>query len=251
MADKPDAPDYSEIDAELETSATFGGGVFCGVREDQFAIAGITYKWPDSIRELTWGVTFSRLGGLSDMDFKDAAAAWFAELAEACNLTFRYVATDRLANILYTAARLDGASGVLADMQIPMPSFTPDSQVLGRFDDSENYVLAENPAQGTIDLYRVGLHETEHALGLGHKPASIQKPALIAPVYSPTLRHLQEADKDELVRRYGRRTVIPAPPPPVVPIPGAVPIVMESTHLLTQGSKTWKCETRQTFTRVV
>ena len=200
---------------------TEGGFLYCGVTVQEFAIGNVTYKWPASVKKLKWSLNFSRLGGLSDMDFKDAATQWLKEISDCCDRQFEYTTNTRLANILYTMERLDGSSGVLADMQIPVGNLNESSQLLGRFDDSEGWVLSNNPGQGQIDLYRVGLHETEHAMGLGHKPSNVAAPALIAPIYSPTLRNLQAADIAELQRRYGKPTTS-SPPPAAPPIDGKV-----------------------------
>ena len=236
MSDVP-TPDYSTLDTELATSVALGGGLFCGVTEEQFAINGVTYQWPRGVK-LTWGITFSRLGRLSDMDVKDAVTSALKEISECCDVRHDYVPNANAANLKLTTQRLDGASGVLADFQIPVGNVSVDTtQLLGRFDDSETWVLDETPAQGTIDFYRVVLHELEHGHGLGHKPASLQVPALIAPVYSPVVRHLQPADKSELVRRYGDRVAPPAPP---VPVPGAAPILF--TGIVAQGAKKWSVE---------
>jgi hypothetical protein len=104
--------------------------------------------------------------------------------------------------------------------------------------------LFENPPNGWIDFYRMMLHELEHAHGLGHKPASIQVPALISPIYSPVMRHLQPADKGELVRRYG------APKPPITPTP--VPPLGDSlgVELLITGADGRKFNAKGTAKRV-
>jgi hypothetical protein len=96
-------------------------------------------------------------------------------------------------------------------------------------------VLADIPRPGTIDFYRVALHELLHGHGLGHKPASIQVPALIAPIYSPTLMNLQKADKDELIRRYGTPK-----PPPTTPPPGTMPETLAVELFVKAGSTTYK-----------
>lgn len=196
-------------------SALDGGMLFCGVTEQQFAINGVTYQWPRG-SHLTWGLGFSRLGALSDLDCKGAIEEALKEISGCCNLTHEYSPNHRAANILVTAQRLDGPSGVLADMQIPVGNVNRNTQLLGRCDDGENWTIAANPARNTIDFYRVILHELLHAHGLGHGPVDRTNPALIEPSYSPTIRNLQARDKAELVRRYGAPK---APQPPVGPSP--------------------------------
>lgn len=200
-------------------SATDGGLLFCGVTEEQFAINGTTYQWPRG-SHLTWGLGFSRLGKLSDLDCKGAIEEALREISSSCNLTHEYSPNHRAASILITAQRLDGPSGVLADMQIPVGRVSPmTTQLLGRCDDGEEWTIAQNPARGTIDFYRVILHELLHAHGLGHGPVDRSNPALIEPTYSLTIRNLQARDKAELVRRYGPaksgQTKPPVAPPPV------------------------------------
>lgn len=242
---------WATLDKELELPVGAGGGCFCGVSQEQFAINGKRYQWPRGSK-LTWSIEFSRLGQLSDLDVKDAISAFCAEIVGVCDVALAYVKNPAAANIKWITRRLDGPSGVLAQMQIPVGNVSTDTtQLLGEIDDGENWVLSENPPAGTIDFYRTGLHEMEHAMGLGHAPASLQEPALIAPVYSPRIRHLQPADIAELVIRYGTPKPVTTPDHPPVPVPGSTPIVLTSTHVVVQGDKKWQAETKTTLTRVV
>ncbi len=207
MLEKPDNPPVNapETDPELFgiKPATEGGFLFCGVTSEAYAINGRTYQWGKGAH-LTWSLGFSRLGSLGEDELKEAYRQCFAEISAACNITHEYVSNHRTANILTNVQRLDGRGGTLADMQIPVGNVSTDrTQLLGRMDDSEQWGLWDNPPSGGIDLYRVALHELLHAHGLGHKPASIREPALIAPMYDRNIRHLQAADIKELVRRYG------------------------------------------------
>lgn len=229
------AIDYTNLLAPLLRPVSEGGMIFCACTVEEYSISGVTYSWLP-VREITWGVDFSRLGSLSDMDCKDCFTAALKEISACCDFSHKYVANARAANLLITTKRLDGSSGVLADCQVPVGNMTPDSQLLMRLDDSENWAITEKPRGGEIDLYRVFLHEAEHGHGLGHKPASIQSPALIAPLYSPALRNLQAADKSELVRRYGPSKVITPPAP--APQPGAKPVQV----VVIQDGKQWSGE---------
>ena len=191
---------------------TDSGVMFCGVTE-AFAISGVTYQWARG-SELSWGIEFSRLGSLSDMDCKDAITAALKEISECSDVKHRYAPNANGANFKMIATRLDGASGVLADFQIPVGNVsTVSTTLLGRFDDGENWVLSDTPQPGQIDFYRVALHELEHGHGMGHRPANIPGAALIAPIYDRNIRHLQQLDKDELIRRYGINANGPTVPP--------------------------------------
>jgi hypothetical protein len=227
--------DYSVLEREMEAPLQDGGGLFCGQNSEGFAINGVTYQWVKGSK-VTWGYDFSRAGTLSYDDMVSATKEFLKEISECCDLFFEHIKNAAIANIKIISVRLDGSSGVLADMEIPPPQSRADStQLRGRVDDSENWVLADNPPSNTIDFYRTMLHEFEHACGLGHKPPSIKKPALIAPIYSPTMRHLQQADIDELVRRYGvnQSPVIP-------PVSGRLPVNYKAVHEIEQSGKKWK-----------
>lgn len=225
-SEEPTADERAEWKSEFTTqeqeafglrSVLEGGFAYCGVTIEEYAIGGVTYAWPTAIKKLRWSLNFSRLGKFSDMDFKDRATTWFKEISGCCDRHFEYTSNPRLANILYTVQRLDGASGVLADCQLPVGNVNGDTQLLCRFDDSEAWT---DEGSGIL-IYPVGLHETEHAMGLGHKPANVNAAALISPRYDPNIRNLQAADIAELVRRYGKPTTV-TPPPPTTPIEGMV-----------------------------
>lgn len=217
---------------------------FCGQHDEGFSIGGRTYQWPRG-SHITWALGFSRLGALSDMDLKDAYTRAFAEISACCDVTHAMASNPRSANILVNVVRLDGPSGVLADMQIPVGNVDQSSQLLGRIDDSEVWGIFENPPANKIDFYRVALHELLHAHGLGHKPDNVPGPALIAPMYSRSIGHLQALDKQELLRRYGppQTPSVPTSPnsPPTSPnLPaGAKPTVKLE---VTIGGQVWVAE---------
>lgn len=225
----PFAEPWTDADAEYHglRPATEGGSLFCGVTHQEYAVNGVTYQWPRSIVTLKWSMSFSRLGKLSDMDFKDCATAWLKEISDCCNRVYEYVANPRAANIVYGVKKLDGRNGVLALHDLPVGNVTPDTQLLCWFDDSEAWTISDTPQQGEIDVYTTGGHEAEHGEGLGHKPASVTAPARIAPIYDPRMRYLQEADKAELIRRNGPRIVVPSPNLPPSSPPGSKPVIIE------------------------
>lgn len=213
-------------------SVTDGGLLFCGVTEEAFAINGVTHQWPRGSK-LTWRLDVTRLGTLSNMDMRDAIAVALKEISGCCDITHSMATVGQTPNLLIISRLMDGASGVLADCQIPVGNVNAGTSLLMRFDDSENWVIQDQPTQGVIDFYRVFLHEAEHGHGLGHKPVSIPEPALIAPMYSRTIRNLQRVDVQELLRRYGAPAAVPTPP---TPTPGAKPVNVT----VEQDGKVWK-----------
>jgi hypothetical protein len=219
-------------------SAVDGGHLFCGQNDQGFAINGVTYQWPRG-SQLTLGVDFSRLGGLSDMDCKDLMVAANREISDCCDVGLSIITSPQRANIKLQLRRLDGPSGVLAQCGIPVGNLTAErGQLNMEFDDSETWVAAVNPSVGKIDFYRVYLHELLHGLGLGHKPANIAAPALIAPMYSPRIRNLQAADVQELQRRYGPAKVDPVGPAPTpVPAPAGDKLEVEELRIRCGGKR--------------
>ena len=195
------------------------GFSFCGVTAESFAIDGRRYQWPRNSR-LSWCLAFDRLGNLTDMDLKGACEFIFKSIATVCQLDFTYSPNSRSANILVSLDRMDGRSGTLADMQIPMGIVNAgNTQLHGRIDIAESWDIFDGPGGGRIDYRRTQFHEMLHAMGLGHKPDSDKRPALIAPVYSENLWVLQPADIEELQMRYGARETSPPPAPAPVPVP--------------------------------
>lgn len=227
-------------DAELADlglrPVTEGGRLFCGTRQEPFAINGVTFGWlPGS--KITWGLTFSRLGQLSDMDCKDAITEGLKEISACCDVHHEYVIAPDFANLWLTVARMDGGNGVLADCEIPQQRASVEyNRLRMRFDDGEGWVISSTPKQGEIDFYRVFLHEALHAHGLGHKPASVTGLALIAPMYSRTIRNLQPLDIAELVRRMGKPTSVP----PITPPPTNPGLGKPVRAIVEQDGKRWE-----------
>lgn len=211
--------------------------LFCGQNDQGFAINGITYRWPVS-KGLTWGLGISRLGSLSDLDLKQMYLDIWAEIGAVVDFDVQYNPNPRAANFLVLSRRLDGPSGVLAQAGIPMPQFDATSQLQVEWDDSELYGLWINPPAGKIDAYRVGLHEGLHWMGLGHGAIDRANPALIEPQYNPRIRHLQQRDKAELLRRYPAAKVKPdSPAAPAAPPSDQFPAV-----LLEQGGQVYRAK---------
>ena len=221
---------------ELSTSVLQGGAGFCGVTLESFAINGVTHYWRKGSK-LKIAVDFDDLGQMPAAQVKEAIEAAVNEIrAVTDGLTFELFTPTLSANLICKLARLDGPSGVLADCMIPMPNASTDNtQLTMRIDTGEVWRVFSGSVNGAIDFQRVWLHEFLHGIGLGHKPASIAKPALIAPMYSPAIRNLQEADIGEIVRRYGGRTTPIEPPPATIPSPTGI----QGEIKVTLNGETW------------
>jgi hypothetical protein len=240
MGDGHDQIDWlGTLEQELSTSVLQGGTGFCGVVQESFAINGTTHYWRKGSR-LKIALDFDDLGQLTASQVKEAIEAAVNEVrATTDGLTFDLFTPTLSANLVCKLARLDGPSGVLADCGIPTPNADPSrTQLQMRIDTGEVWRLFAQQMNGAIDFQRVWLHEFLHFLGLGHKPASIAKPALIAPMYSPIIRGLQEADKEEIVRRYGGAVAKPVP----VPTPGVVPAELAVRIELDAHGRTYKAK---------
>jgi hypothetical protein len=222
---------------ELTTSVLEGGTHFCGTVVEPYAINGTTYAWKRGSR-LKIGLDFDGLGVLTAAQVKESIEAAVNEVrATTDGLTFELFTPPMHSNIVVKLARLDGPSGVLADCGIPPPNASPDNTQLNmRIDTGEAWRLFVDQVQGAIDFQRVWLHEFLHGVGLGHKPSSIREPALIAPTYNPLIRGLQEADKGEIVRRYGGKSS-PVPPPSV---PGQPARAVKGTISVNIDGQTWQ-----------
>ena len=223
---------WTQADLELLgiRPASEGGILFCGVELQEYAIGGVTHQWPRG-SHLLWQLEFSRLGPLSASDVKDAWAVCCKEYSDCCDLTFDQARPGQVPNLVIVTRRLDGSSGILADCQIPVGNVGPGTTLTMRIDDSENWGLIENPPRGMIDLYRVLGHEGQHWLGCGHKPANVTDAARIAPTYDTRIRYMQDADKSELVRRYGQPKQVPGPgpkPSPVAPMMLPIEVSVEA-----------------------
>ncbi len=189
--------------------ASQGGLVFCGVTE-HYAIDGRRFQWPRGI-VVTWALDFARLGELSDLDCKGELQNWADAVMANCGLILAYSSNPRTAHIRVTAEHIDGKSGVLGDMQIPMGSAS--QKLKGRFDTGEpRWTIAANPPAGYIDFGAVGWHEGTHALGLGHRVFDRNNPSLMHAMYQPGIRRFYPPDIAELQLRYGPPTAPPEPP---------------------------------------
>jgi hypothetical protein len=198
-------------------SVSQGGTLFCArCLTMPFAIGGVRHQWPRG-SVVSWHIGITKLGQLSDLDMKAARERTCAEIqGYVRDLKLVYNPNGKTANIVASAANLDGPSGVLADHELPMGQVNAGTQLRGRFDALENWVLSKAAVQGAIDWERTDKHEFAHALGFGHGTVIKSNPALLEPSYSWSIFTYQPRDITEYQARYGTAEA-PAPPqaPPV------------------------------------
>jgi hypothetical protein len=219
---------------ELSTSVLQGGTGFCGTNVQEYAINGVTYGWKRGSR-LKIALDFDDLGVIRASQVREIIEAQVNQVrAVTDDLKFELFTPSLSANLVCKLARLDGPNGVLADCGIPPPNSDPANvQLPMRIDTGEAWRhFTTERVNGAIDFGRTWLHEFLHFLGLGHKPTSIAAPAIIAPAYNPLLWTLQEADKSEIVRRYGGRTT--PIEPPIKPVGG-----MQADVKITVNGEVW------------
>ena len=154
---------------------------------------------------------------------KSEIARAFAEWAKHAKLTFTptdVVKGPRTLSVLFGSGAhgdpypFDGPGGVLAHTFYPYP-VNPEP-IAGdlHFDAEENWRIGAD-----VDLFSVALHESGHALGLGHS----DKPgAVMYPYYRKTTALTQE-DIGAILTLYGAQDGAPAPNTPPNPPPNPPP----------------------------
>lgn len=112
----------------------------------------------------------------------------------------------------------DGPGGVLAHTFYPFPVNPEPIAGDMHFDNDDNWKIGAN-----IDLFSIALHETGHALGLGHsdKPGDVMFP------YYRRVTGLAQDDISAILQIYAAQdgAPAPAPAPPPTPAPGPPPPV--------------------------
>jgi len=226
--------EFAILRAEMETSVLDGGAMFCGTTQEAYAINGVTHGWKRGSK-VKIGIDFDNLGVLTLAQVKEVIEACCKEVTDVTDgISYELFSSPLHANLVLKLARIDGGSGILGDCMIPPPGATTDNtQLVMRCDTGEKWGIFEGNVQGGIDFYRFFLHEFGHGNGQGHQPVSVRRPAIIQPMYGP-LRNLQDADKEEYVRRYGGKTT------PVVP-PGGARIVKGTIEVEIDGVK-WRAD---------
>lgn len=168
---------------------------FCGLPEQ---MASTKCRWNKPV--VKWHVA-QTLPGVSLADrrqsYQIACERWMTGIG----LVLEYTSNARTADILVTTYRMDGPSGVLADMQLPCGQ----RQIKQRTDSSEPWRIYDGPPQvnGYIDLTRVDTHELGHGLGLPH----LEHGNLMQPMYDSRIWLPQPGDFEYL------RTTLKYPAP--------------------------------------
>ena len=197
----------------------YAGHRYCSV-EDTLGVGGAQCRWP--MKTVTWGVG-AIPPGLTMVRFMETAERVFAAVSAVCDLQFKNVLQQQQANIWMKTFR-GSPLGELAHAYLPCGPVTPKSQMLLEFDDTESFVIADNPPTNKLSLFVVMLHEMLHALGIPHLSGGV---AVMNPTYNVKMNTLQSLDRAELVSRYGlpKPKPLPQPDPPPTQPPSADVIV--------------------------
>ena len=190
----------------------YAGHRYCSV-EDTLGVGGAQCRWP--MKVITWGIG-AIPPGLTLQRFVETADRVFKEIETACDLQFTPVPDQSRANIWIRTFR-GSPLGELAHAYLPCGPVTSKSQMLLELDDTESFVIADNPPSDKLSLYVVMLHEMLHALGVPHLSGGV---AVMNPTYNVKMSRLQSLDRAELVSRYGLPKPKPLPqpdPPPTQP----------------------------------
>lgn len=169
--------------------------------DSEFHFCGCTQAMMENIaawnkKELSVSVA-GDLPTLSRAEFTGAVKQALDSWANVCPLKF-FISSDN-PDIIITTGKIDGPSKVLAWSELPDGS---DRMLRQRYDTSERFVIAVNPAMNTIDIVAVLTHELGHALGLDHAPQG--SPDLMAPIYQPGRREPQDGDIARIQKLYGK-----------------------------------------------
>lgn len=187
---------------------------FCNV-PDFIQKAGQEAKW--NHKDVTYCSTVKLR---QNIDVQAVVQQVAAHINSHCGINHTVVTQKNRANIYATGAtsrtdrHLDGPSGTLGYAYFPPGNNRPNTQITSVFDQDEPW--------STKMLFLVKLHEWLHSDGVPHNENA--EVCLMDPYLNMDLDGLQEWDIAELVKRYGKPSVVTPPQPPVVP-PGSPPHV--------------------------
>lgn len=195
---------------------------FCQLPELFSLDAAALNKWGK--KTITWRLFGTNgLPGFTSDDLADVFKWSFSQWAAVADLVFIQT-VNAAADITITTGRIDNAGNTLAWSELPGPNAI-NQKLTQKFDSSEPFVFSSNPPPSKIDLGAVAVHEIGHALGISHAPSNSR--ALMAPIYSPSIRTPQSWDIQQIQQRYGPQkpsvppTTTPTTPPvnPLTPLP--------------------------------
>jgi hypothetical protein len=202
----------------------------CGVSEKVLEEARARQaKWVNK-RRLKWYIV-DRLPGLTLEVLTACYHQAFSNWQEVCGLVFEQTKDGKQADFLIQARKIDRASGVLAEHELP---FGTDQPLHGWFDTSESWTVSKTPGN-KIDLLAVSTHEFGHGIGLSH----LQAPgSLLNPYYVPGLQKPQKADIAEAQARYGKPVEEPKPLPTPTPTPDGKVLISDKLLVSYEGLTT-------------
>lgn len=176
--------------------------------------SGDNCRWPDG--DIPYAIA-NLLPGIGEADMRKMLAEVYDHIASECGITPREIETAAKARILLTTGHIDGPGGTLAWAYLPCGNL---KQSLQKYDTGERqWVIWPNGPfpRGTIDAWRVILHETIHSLGVEHGQ-DIMKPAV-----DPNVSRIGAWTRNQLRRRYGGPKARPTPGPGPLPQPTPTP----------------------------
>ena len=199
--------------------SSFDGQRICGVADN---IGNVDCQWP--FRDISVYAE-GRIGQVVLAEAMELALPrWNNNIGTRLAMT----ANAKTAHIAVKAGAIDGAGRILAQNQLPC-GFTPNNwfQLDGLYDNSEAWVISDNPPGDKIDAVRVCCHEIGHGIGIQH----ISTGNLMAAMYSARISGPQNGDITEGRARYGPPVIVAAPPAaptqpgiPSSPLPPSTPI---------------------------
>ena len=168
-------------------------------------------------KQIPWTIDVAGYTGrLTPEQVREAFDLAWKAWAQHLDIEPAYVQTEAGALVRSKFGDIDGSGKVLAWSELSDGSQRPKQQL---YDRAESWGMAESPPANMVDMVRVAAHEIGHVIGLVHDTAD--EPALMAPMYSRTIRLPTERDiKRAVALGYKLRPASPGgTPPPTINIP--------------------------------